>query len=92
MLYLLLLLTQTRSYNPSLYAPKPDDYIIALETDSFYYLGDVETPPKAKHIKEAHFSTQTISDEDYAWPGHLRVVDQSIEDEEGLNMNTYRLV
>lgn len=76
-------------YNPSLYAPKTDDYIVALEADSFFFLENIQKPPKAKHIKEAHFSSQEIDENSYAWQGHDRIVNQSIEDEEGKNMHDF---
>lgn len=86
---LFLILFHSFAYNPSLYAPKTDDYIIALETDSFYFLENVPTPPKAKPISEAHFTETVIDEESYAWPGHPRTIDSQIEDEEGLNMFNY---
>ena len=82
------LFVKSIQYNPSLYAPKTDDYIVALEADSFFFLENIQTPPKAKHIKEAHFS-QEIDENAYAWPGHDRIVDQAIEDEEGQNMHNF---
>lgn len=89
MLILALLLFESYGYNPSIYAPKTDDYIVTLESDSFYLLENVAKPQKAKHIKEAKFSTTVINDDDYAWPGHPRTVDRNIEDEEGRNMNNF---
>ncbi|KAK8883082.1 hypothetical protein M9Y10_045730 [Tritrichomonas musculus] len=85
-LLLFLFLFKSYEYNPSLYAPKTDDFILALEADSFYFIENIPTPPKAKPISEAKFTTQVIDEESYGWPGHVRTIDATIEDEEGKNM------
>lgn len=63
---LFLILYDSFAYNPSLYAPKTDDYIIALETDTFFLLENISTPPKAKPISQAPFITTVIDEESYA--------------------------
>ncbi|KAH0789177.1 Immuno-dominant variable surface antigen-like [Histomonas meleagridis] len=69
-LNLLLYLIKTENIGRSVYgSPGIDEVNLDLH-DGFEILERNLTIPNRTHIKEAHFTSSVINDDDYPWPGH----------------------